>query len=341
MMRRSFLKVAGAGGFALGVVAACARLTKSGTRIPLRELGRTGRKIPIIGFPGLGLVHDEQPACTEAIRAGIDAGVNYLDVAPAYGKGLCETRMGIGLEGVPRDSYFLACKTKVRDAAGARQELENSLRLLKTDHFDLYQLHCLQTSADVNQALGPGGAMEDILKAKQEGKVGLIGFSAHTTKAAIAAMKRFQFDTVMFPINYVEYFKIGFGKEVLALANEQGASVLAIKPMCGGGWPEGAQRTRKWWYRPLDDPAEQGMALRFTLSQPGVVAGIPPAWPDIFRAAIQAAAAYRPITTEETAKLEAMAAATPSVFEKQQQVTAADACAYPENPFGCGHEAAV
>lgn len=340
MKRRSFLKVVGggAGGFALGVLPALRAQVAAGVEIPRRTLGRTGSTVPIIGFPGLGLVHDEQAACTEVIRAGVEAGVNYLDVAPAYGKGECETKMGIGLQGIPRDRYFLACKTKMRDAAGARQELEHSLELLKTDHFDLYQLHCLQTSADVEQALGPGGAMETILKAKQEGKVRHIGFSAHTTKAALAAMNRFQFDTVMFPINFVEFFKIGFGKEVLALANEQGAAVIAIKPMCGGGWAPGAPKPRKWWYQPLEDPAEHGMALRFTLSQKGVVAGIPPAWIDLFRQAIATAGAYKPISAGETSRLEAMAAERLSVFEKMQNVASSGDCAYPDDPFGCGRE---
>lgn len=332
MKRRSFLKIAGGGAasFAAGVIPALRAASAGG--IPRRPLGRTGVDVPIIGIPGLGLIHDEQSACTELIRSGIDAGVTYLDNAPAYGKGDAEIKMGIGLQGIPRDSYFLACKTKMRDAAGCTEELHRSLERHKTDHFDLYQLHCLMTADEVKQALGPGGAMEVILKAKEQGKIRHIGFSAHTTVAAIAAMKEFRFDTVMFPISYVEYFKIGFGKEVLALAQEQGAAVLAIKPLAGGAWAPDAKRTRKWWYRPIDDPTEASMALRFTLSQPSIASGIPPAWPDIFRQAIGIARAYTPITPEETSRLEQMAAAGFSVFEKHQKT----AC-YGEEPYGC-HE---
>lgn len=330
MKRRSFLKIAGGGAasFAAGVLPALRAASASG--IPRRPLGRTGLDVPIIGFPGLGLIHDDQATCTELIRAAIDAGVNYLDNAPAYGKGDAEVKMGIGLQGVPRDKYFLACKTKMRDAAGCTEELNRSLERLKTDHFDLYQLHCLMKPEEVDQALGPGGAMEVILKAKEQGKIRHIGFSAHTTVAALAAMKQFRFDTVMFPISYVEYFKIGFGKEVLALAAEQGTAMLAIKPMAGGAWAPDAKRTRKWWYRPIDDPTEGDLALRFTLSQPSVASGIPPAWPDIFKQAIGIARAYKPITPEETAKLETLAAAGFSVFERQQKT----AC-YGEDPFGC------
>ncbi|MCC6354314.1 MAG: aldo/keto reductase [Verrucomicrobiae bacterium] len=330
MRRRSFLKIAGGGAasFAAGVIPTLRAASSQG--IPRRPLGRTGLDVPIIGFPGLGLIHDDQATCTDLIHAAIDAGVNYLDNAPAYGKGDSEIKMGIGLQGIPRDSYFLACKTKMRDAAGCTEELNRSLERHKTDHFDLYQLHCLMTADEVNQALGPGGAMEVILKAKEQGKIRHIGFSAHTTAAALAAMRGFKFDTVMFPISYVEYFKIGFGKEVLALAQEQGAAVLAIKPLAGGAWAPDAKRTRKWWYRPIDDPAEAGMALRFTLSQPGVASGVAPAWPDIFKQAIGIARDYAPITPEETAKLETMAAACFSSFEKMQKT----AC-YGEDPFGC------
>ncbi len=335
MKRRSFLKVAGGGigGFAAGVLPTLMAANTPG--IPRRAVGKTGLDLPIIGFPGLGLIHDEQAACTALLRAAIEAGINYLDVAPAYGKGDCEIKMGIGLEGVPRDSYVLACKTKMRDAAGCTEELNRSLERLKTDHFDLYQLHCLMKTDEVDQALGPGGAMEAIIKAKEQGKVRHVGFSAHTTVSALAALKQFKFDTAMFPISYVEYFKIGFGKEVMALANERGVAVLAIKPLAGGAWAPGAERKRKWWYRPIDDPTECDLALRFTLSQPGVIAGIPPAWPDIFRQAIGIARAYRPITDAETATLETMARDQFSVFEKQQKT--ASAHDYGSDPFGCEH----
>lgn len=320
------------GGFAAGILPSM--LEAATSPIPRRALGKTGLDVPVIGIPGLGLIHDPQADCSRLIHAAVDSGINYLDVAPAYGKGDCEIKMGIGLEGIPRDTYLLACKTKMRDATGCLEELERSLQRLKTDHFDLYQLHCLMKVSEVEQALGPGGAMETILKAKQQGKIKHIGFSAHTTAAAIAAMKQFRFDTVMFPVSYVEYFKIGFGKEVIALANEQGVAILAIKPLAGGAWPPGAERKRKWWYRPIDEPAEADLALRFTLSQPGVAAGIPPAWPDIFNQAVGIARGFRPITEAETAKLETMAKDQFSVFEKQQKT--ASAHDYGADPFGSG-----
>ena len=265
-------------------------------------LGRTGRKISIVGFPGLALTKYDQDECTAGIHKAHQKGVTYFDVAPAYGNGDAEIKMGIGLEGIDRNSYFLSCKTKMRDKAGCREELERSLDRLKTDHFDLYQLHCLIQPEEVEQVLAPGGAMETILEAKKDGKVKAIGFSAHTTKAAVMALERFPFDTAMFPISFVEYFILGFGKQVLETAAERGVAVLAIKPMCRGAWPpdmDRSKRSRKCWYRPVEDDAEIDMAVRFTLSQEPVVAGIPPAFLDLADKAADVARSYRPITEEE------------------------------------------
>lgn len=329
MERRSFLKVVGGvtGGLALGVQPALSADESSSKRevekvagLPRRVLGRTGEKVSIVGFPGLALTHYEQGRCNEGICDAFEKGINYYDVAPAYGKdGDCEKKMGIGLQGVDRSKIFLACKTKMRDKDGALMELDRSLMRLKTDHFDLYQLHHIRTPEEVKQALGPGGAMETILKAKEQGKIRYIGFSAHTTKGALEAMNGFRFDTVMFPINFVEMFKIGFGKAVLELANEQGAAVVAIKPMSEGPWPKGAEQTRKWWYRATETQADTNAAMRYTLSQKPVVAGIPPSFLDLLDMAIEAGRSYRPITDAETQKLKETAQTCLSLFQREEQ----------------------
>ena len=169
-------------------------------------------------------------------------------------------------------------------------------------------MHCLIKPDEVDQVFAAGGAMDTFLKAREEGKVRFLGFSAHTTKAALAAMQRFQFDTVMFPINFIEYFTFAFGKPVLELAEKQGVAVLAIKPMSGGDWMGEAKtdrekRHRDWWYNTLEDQRDIDLALRFTLAQKAVVAGIPPAWLDLADRAFKAGQNYRPITEEETEKL--------------------------------------
>jgi predicted aldo/keto reductase-like oxidoreductase len=310
--------------------------------LPRRTLGRTGQRVSTVGFPGLALIHYDQEQCNEGIRKAFDQGVNYFDVAPAYGNGQCETKMGIGLAGLDRSRYFLACKTKKRDKDEARQELEQSLKLLKTEFFDLYQMHHLVQPEDVKRALGPGGAIETFLKAKEEGKVKYLGFSAHTTKAALEALRGFAFDTVMFPINFVEFYLRGFGKDVLALAAQRGAAVLAIKPMSRGAWPQGVTRTRKWWYRSVEDEKEVSLAMRFTLSQPGVVAGIPPSFLDLLGKAIAGARSYQPPTESELDELKQIAKNCESIFQKEEaQVACASPChgpVYPDSPHehGCG-----
>src|SRR6266545_3582256 len=344
MKRRTFLKTVGgaAGAAALGVpkIFGADEPLEKVAGLPRRKLGRTGQKLSVVGFPGLALIHSDQEKGTAAIHDAFERGVNYFDVAPAYGNGECQTKLGIGLQGLDRSKYFLACKTKKRDKDGARLELEESLKLLKTDHFDLYQLHHLVRPAEVKQALGPDGAMEAILKAREQGKLKWIGFSAHTTKGALEAMKGFQFDTVMFPINFVEYYTRNFGKEVLALANEQGAAVLAIKPLSWGTWPKDTKKTREWWYRSVEELKDIELAMRFSLSQPGVVAGIPPSFLDLLDRTIEAAKAFKPLDEAAIEQLKRMAANRDSLFLREEQQVALNLPhgrpIHPDSPHECG-----
>ena len=326
MKRRSFLKTVGgmAGAGLLGVPALRA-VAATGSRamavgLPQRVLGRTGERVSVVGFPGLALTHYDQQECTAGLHKAFDQGMNYFDVAPAYGRnGDCEIKMGVGLQGIDRDRIFLACKTKMRDKEGARLELERSLKRLKTDHFDLYQMHAIFTPEEVKQALGPGGAIETFLKAREEGKVRHFGFSAHTTKGALAALNGFKFDTVMFPISFVDYYRMDFGKPVLELAAEQGAAVIAIKPLSKGAWPEGVERTRQWWYRTTETQEEVDMAMRFALSQAPVVSAIPPSFLDLVDKAVVAGRGYQPVSDAELTRLRAMADDCLSLFRSAEE----------------------
>ncbi|MBI5386807.1 MAG: aldo/keto reductase [Verrucomicrobia bacterium] len=346
MKRRSFLKVVGGvtGTVALGVAPILVSESEAAAgaangEMPKRVLGRTGFKVSVVGFAGLALTHYPQDECTRGVHKAFDRGLNYYDVAPAYGKdGACEIKMGEALQGLDRSRYILACKTKMRDKDGCRLELERSLKRLKTDHFDLYQMHHLVKPEDVKKALGPGGALETILKAKEEGKIRAIGFSAHTTKAALEALRGFNYDTVMFPISFAEYYTRGFGKEVLALAKEKGAAVLSIKTLHSGAWPQGAERTRQWWYRPLEKQEDINLAYRWTLSLPGVVAGFPPSFLDLQDKSIEAGLAYRPATEADAKKLEEMAQGSGSIFKREEDSVASVHryhSPYPHSPHEC------
>jgi aryl-alcohol dehydrogenase-like predicted oxidoreductase len=340
MKRRTFLKAVGGTAVTSQTVISAADgkdTTTDIAGIPQRALGKSGKKVSIVCFPGLALRNYEQEEGAEGLHQAFDNGITHFDVAPAYGKdGLCEVRMGIGMKGIPRDKYFLSCKTKMRDAAGAKEELDRSLKRLNTDHFDLYQLHCLKHPDEVKEAFGPGGAMETIFKAREEGKIGLIGFSAHTTKGALAAMKEYKFDTVMFPINFVELFTIGYGKAVLDLAAEQDVPVLAIKAMSRGRWKEGVERTRKWWYRSVETKNEVSMAIRYALSQSTVKTIVPPSFLDLVDKAVVAARDYSPITAPEEEELRQIAAESESVFRREEEQVAGKhprhRLLYPDSP---------
>jgi predicted aldo/keto reductase-like oxidoreductase len=348
MKRREFLKVVGgaAGAAALNETALFggAITEERVAGLPRRLLGRTGQRVSVVGFPGLALVHQEydQKRCNQAVRDSFERGVNYFDVAPAYGNGVCETRLGIAMEGIERDQVFLACKTNKRDQEGARRELEQSLKLLKTDFFDLYQMHHLRTPEEVKQALGPGGAMETFLKAKEEGKVRYLGFSAHTTVAALDAMEGFPFETVMFPINFVDFYSTGFGREVMELANRQGAALISIKPMSRGAWPQGMERSRQWWYRCTETDDEVELSLRWTLSLQGLVSGIPPSFLDLLDRAIEAGKKYRPATSAEITELKTQAGSLLPLFKPEEQAAMGPSpllAVYPDSPHvgSCGH----
>jgi predicted aldo/keto reductase-like oxidoreductase len=344
MERREFLKVAGAaaGGCALGPEMLFAGQPAAGTEdkvagLPRRVLGRTGEKISIVAFPGLALNALSQEEATAGVHRAFEQGVNHFDVAPAYGS--AEVKMGPALEGLDRSKIFLSCKTKKRDQAGAREELERSLTRLKTDHFDLYQMHHIRWVQEVKQALGPNGAMETFLKAKEEGKIRHIGFSAHTTQGALEMLKAFPFDSVMFPLSYVDYLNWDFGRAVVEAARERGTAVLAMKAIYAGAWPEGAERTRKWWYRPLEKDEEIELALRFALSQPGVATAVPVSYLDLLDKCIQAARSYRPMTEADLPRLKELAAGCGSVFRREDDEAMtghlARAPYHPDSPHEC------
>lgn len=276
-----------------------------------RQLGSTGRFLSIIGFGGILVTDATTAEAAERVGMAIDGGVNYFDVAPSYGN--AEEMLGPALFPY-RERVFLACKTGKRDREGAAAELRQSLQRLRTDRFDLYQLHSLSKLEDVERAFGPGGAMEAFLEARDAGLVRFLGFSAHSAEAALDALARFPFDSVLFPVNYVTWNEAGFGPQILDKAREIGAGRLALKAMARGPLPEGeSRRWSKCWYTPLDDPAEAALALRWTLSQ-DITAAIPPGeWP-LFQIALRTAQSFTPLGADEAAEAQRRARGEQPLF---------------------------
>lgn len=280
--------------------------------IPKRPYGKKGDQLSIIGLGGIVLARLPQGEANALAREAYEKGINYFDVAPTYWD--AEERMGPAIKSF-RDKLFLACKTTRRDAKGALEELENSLRKLQTDHFDLYQLHALSKMEELEQCFAPGGAMETFLKAREQGKVRYIGFSAHSEEVALEAIKRFPFDSVLFPFNFVTLFKGNFGWELLKEAPKRGITLLALKAMAKTHWQEGDKRLEKCWYKPIIDPKLAELALRFTLSLQ-VAAAIPPGDENIFRMALGLGERFRKITPREEKQLRTEAEKLTPIFSR-------------------------
>ncbi|MCS6829708.1 MAG: aldo/keto reductase [bacterium] len=281
--------------------------------MPKRPYGKKGDKLSIIGLGGIVLARLPQREADAIAREAFERGINYFDVAPTYWD--AEERMGPAIKPF-RDKLFLACKTTKRDAKGAQEELETSLRRLQTDHFDLYQLHGLSNLQELEQCFAPDGAMEVFLKAREQGKVRYLGFSAHSEEVALEAIKRFPFDSALFPFNFVTLFKGNFGWELLKEAPKRGVTLLALKAMAKTHWQEGAKRLEKCWYEPITDPKMAEIALRFTLSLPNIAAAIPPGDENIFRLAIPFAERFRKITQREEQQLRTEAEKLMPIFSR-------------------------
>ena len=276
-----------------------------------RCFGDTGEQLSIIGFGGIVVSQTEPQEAANLVAEAIDGGVNYFDVAPTYGD--AEQRLGPALAPY-RARVFLACKTTQRLRAGVEQELERSLLRLQTDHFDLYQLHSVNTSEDFAQVTGPGGALEALAAARQAGKIRYIGFSSHSVPTALRLLESWHFDSVLFPVNWVEYLQAGFGPQVIARAQEKRTARLALKALAHCRRGEGTDgRYAKCWYWPVVDPELASLALRFALSQP-VTAAIPPGEAELFRLALRIGTAFTPIAAAEVVELGRRAATAEPIF---------------------------
>ena len=226
-------------------------------QIPTTTFGNTGVKVSVIGQGGarMDLQPDVQSAAAH-VRRVYDLGVTYFDCARSYWDGRSEEAYGIGLEGV-RQNVFLTTKSHGRTAKAAEQDLETSLRLLKTDYVDLWQAHSIESQDDIDRILAPGGALEAFQAAKKAGKCRFIGFTGHYDPEALAALLRAydQWDTVFMPLNALDHAYLSFERISLPVAVERGVGVQAMKVF-----------GKAYLLRALS-PTE---CLRYALSLPGV-----------------------------------------------------------------------
>ena len=229
MKRRSFVGGALAGVSITGAYAAPQKV-KAGD-IPTTTFGKTGVKVSVIAQGGARMdLHPDIQTAAAHVRKVYDLGVTYFDCARSYWDGRSEEAYGIGLQGI-RKNVFLTTKTQKRTAKEVERELETSLRLMKTDHVDLWQVHAVQTKDDIDKILSPDGAMKAFEAAKKAGKCRFIGFTGHFDPAVHAALLKAYdgWDTVLMPVHAADHAYLSFEKAALPEAIERGVGTQAIK----------------------------------------------------------------------------------------------------------------
>jgi len=262
-----------------------------------RKLGKTGHMSSIIALGGAAFWQISQDDADKAIDMAISHGINHIDVAPLYGQ--AEVRLGSWLER-SRQKLFLACKTRERGKVGAWEGIKRSLDKLKVDSFDLFQLHGVDDAETLNVVLGSGGALEAILEAKEQGLVRFIGITGHRPFIHIEALHRFDFDTVMFPLNRVHTAHPNDWNNffpLLEIAKEKDVGVIAIKAIAKRPW-ERASHFYRTWYEPFDQPQEIKKSLHYTLSQ-AITTAVMPGDLQLWSKVIGAAAEFKPLTEKE------------------------------------------
>jgi len=294
LSRRSFLQAVLGAAAAPGPGDAGAPTPGGAAPLPTRPLGRTGHQVTLLGLGGQAALED--PARRDRSRAIVERalalGVNYLDTAPTYGGGASEEVLGEALRG-RRDRVFLASKTRDRSYDGAMRQLEGSLRRLRTDHLDLWQVHDLGSDADLALLRAREGALRAMERARAEGVVRFLGVTGHQDPRVLRrALVEHPFDAVLLPVNAADRHGASFIDQVLPAAVERGMAVLGMKVAAAGAiFREGGLRTME-------------QAMRYALSQPvsAVVVGMGDL-ADV-EADVAIARAFRPCPAAELAELE-------------------------------------
>jgi aryl-alcohol dehydrogenase-like predicted oxidoreductase len=281
-----------------------------------RRLGRTDHHSSVAVLGAAAFWDGDAEVAGRAFAAAIDAGVNHLDVAPRYGE--AQRVLGPLIPAV-RNRLFVGCKTGRHQAAGVRAQLEESLELLHCESFDLYQMHGVTSVEDLDTR---GGAVEAILAAREEGLCRFVGITGHeltAPEAHLEALRRYDLDTVMFPVNprlWADDVYRGHAEALLAEAGARDVGVMAIKAAAARPWA-GRTRTRSTWYEPYTTGAELERNIRFVLSVPGVHAFCTPGDADVLMLALAAATDYRALDEGQRRAAADEVAAEPMLFRPE------------------------
>ncbi len=235
-----------------------------------RRLGRTGHDSSVAVLGAAAYARSTPESAARSFDAALAAGVNHLDIAPRYG----EAQRLIGpLVPAVRDRLFIGCKSTRRNGDGFRAQLEESLELLGCDSFDLHQLHAVTSLEELDTRQG---AVDALLRARDEGLCRFVGITGHDLGAPAAhaeALRRYDLDTVMFPVNARMWGDVSYRRDaeaLLALCAERDVGVMAIKTAAARPWKPNVERSAHTWYEPYTEPSLVERGVRFTLSVEGV-----------------------------------------------------------------------
>ena len=235
--------------------------------IEKKPFGRTGHLSTRVLFGAAALGGVSQEEADRTLDVLLEYGINHIDTAVSYGH--AEARIGPWME-KHRDRFFLATKTEQRTYQGAWEDLRGSLERLRVDHVDLWQMHFLVDPAGWETAMGPGGALEAFIEARDRGLVRYLGVTGHgLTVAAMhrRSLERFDFDSVLLPYNHLLMQNAPYAADfeaLLAICQERNVAVQTIKSIACRPWQEG-ERNRATWYKPLEDQAEIDAAVHWVL----------------------------------------------------------------------------
>jgi len=207
---------------------------QSATPLPRRILGRSGQPVTIFGLGGEGVLrtHGREAEAMAVIQRALQQGVNYFETAPAYASSMDYYGLALGDH---RPEIFLASKTHDRSCDGSLRLLDDSLRRLRTDYLDLWQLHDLRSENDLSRIFGKGGAMKALLQARAEGRVRYLGITGHHDPAILLkAIKEFDFDTVLVALNAADVHRLSFRDSVLPEAGRRNMGIVGMKSTAQG-----------------------------------------------------------------------------------------------------------
>ena len=237
------------------------------------EFGRTGHKSTRILFGGVALANVTQAEADQTLDLLLENGINHIDTAASYGD--AELRIGPWMK-KHRNDFFLATKTEKRTYQEAKEELHRSLDRLQVDSIDLWQMHFLVDEEGWQTAMGPGGALEAFIEAREQGLTRFLGVTGHglqVTEFHKRSLEKFDFDSVLLPYNplLMQNTEYAYGfNELVAYCQKNNIAVQTIKSLASRMWREDEERTRSPWYKPLEDQEQIDAVVHWVLSRPGI-----------------------------------------------------------------------